>query len=223
MSYNLDSLTDIFPIADFIADSLGELAEVLVHDVRDLECSIVYIRNGHLSGRKIGDGATDVALRLIKEGRYGEKDYVANYGGKSLGKRSFRSSTYFVKDRSNTLIGLLCVNIDVTNMRELISSLEILCTGKTGSAELGADSLVALEENLQGNPQDTVQRMTRAVIAALNVEPKKMTKQEKLRVIEALNNDGAFLMKGAVNTVATELEISIPTAYRYLQEIKACG
>lgn len=217
MSFKVDVLSDAYPIADFIAEVLGNLAEVVVHDIKDLESSIVYIRNGHLSGRKVGDGTTDAALKMIKEGLHGNVDYVANYGGKSLAGRRFRCSTYFIKDRSDTLVGLLCVNIDVTGMDGIIRVLQDL--------HLGADAMARtawpMEENLQGNPRETISRRVGEVISASGKSAREMLKDDKVAIIQKLNDEGIFLMKGAVNVVADSLLISVPTAYRYLQKVKS--
>ena len=47
-------LKPYMPLVDFLADYLGSNAEVLLHDLTNLEHSIVKIRNGHISGRKEG-------------------------------------------------------------------------------------------------------------------------------------------------------------------------
>ena len=43
-------------LADGIAAQFGEKCEVVIHDVSAMNRSIVYIVNGHVSGRKLGDG-----------------------------------------------------------------------------------------------------------------------------------------------------------------------
>lgn len=218
MGLRVDSLEEIYPIADFIADAFGGLAEIVVHDVVDLESSIVYIRNGHLSGRKIGDGTTDAALRLIESGLHGSRDYLSSYTGKALGGRTFRSSTYFVRDRSETLVGLLCVNIDVSGLGAALDALQSLVSNETAARP--SEQLGSFEENLQGDPSETIRRITRSALSDLSVSPDRMTRQQRLDVIERIKGEGVFLMKGAVNIVAPELSVSVPTLYRYLQEVK---
>ena len=116
MAIRVDSVEDMIPLADFIADVAGESVEVVLHDIRDAETSIRYIRNGCLSGRQIGDGTTDAALKLIQDGRAESRDYVANYSGKSLENHEFRCATYFIKNPEDQLIGLLCVNVLVDGL-----------------------------------------------------------------------------------------------------------
>ena len=225
MSFRVDSIRDVFPLADFLAEAIGDSAEIVVHDVTDLESSVVYIRNGALSGRNIGDGATDQALQLIKTGRTAREEFVSDYEGKSLGGRRFRCATYFVKDRADELLGLLCVNVCVDGIEEAIRTMSCLLGGAgavlpaVGRAD-GGPSLPRAVESLHGNPSDTVRGITRSVLAECPVPADRLSRDEKLGIIEKLNDRGVFLMKGAVGTVAEELATSTPTLYRYLQIIR---
>lgn len=222
MSLFVDQVSDAFSMADFISEAFGDRAEVVVHDVSDAESSIVYIRNGQLSGRKVGDGTTDAALKLIHEGLQSKHEYVANYGGKALGGRTFRSSTYFIKNRSGDLLGLLCVNIATTGLRDAISVLESMLSGNCNDAfDTGASSAVGtFEENLQGDPKETIRRIARSVLARFAVSPDRLSRTERIEALTQIHSEGVFLMKGAVNIVADELGVSVPTLYKYLQEIK---
>ena len=41
-----------------------------------------------------------------------------------------------------------------------------------------------------------------------------------MEIIRDLNNNGMFLLKGAVATVAEVMGVSEPSVYRYLQKVK---
>ena len=53
-------------LAAGIAAQFGSNCEVVIHDVSSNhpDHSIVHIENGHVSGRKVGDGASQVVLEL---------------------------------------------------------------------------------------------------------------------------------------------------------------
>ena len=55
-----------------------------------------------------------------------------------------------------------------------------------------------------------------ALLKPLNLE----SKEDKLRIIQRLNEKGIFGARGAVGTVCELLHIAQPTLYKYLQEIK---
>jgi predicted transcriptional regulator YheO len=46
-----------------------------------------------------------------------------------------------------------------------------------------------------------------------------MGKHEKLSLISELKEKGIFLIKGAAKRVSRELGVSLPTIYKYLEEI----
>lgn len=55
MTYTLGLLTQI---ADGLSRQFGPDCEVVIHDLKkhDMEHSIVYITNGHITNRQVGDG-----------------------------------------------------------------------------------------------------------------------------------------------------------------------
>ena len=54
----------------------------------------------------------------------------------------------------------------------------------------------------------------------LGVTAERLTSDERLKIIAALENDGIFLMKGAVKDVAAGLHCSQASVYRYLSQLK---
>lgn len=219
MGIRVDSVQDVIPLADFIADVAGESVEVALHDITDAEVSIVYIRNGALSGRKVGDGTTDVALKLIHEGHVHDAEYMANYAGKSLGDHNFRCATYFIKNHDEKLIGLLCVNVLVNGLEAAVKTLNSFLYGGA-KADDASRCVHSIEENLLGSPDDTIRRITRSVLSRYDVTPKRLSRAERLEALRSIHEEGVFLMKGSVPIVAEEMDISVPTCYKYLKEIK---
>ena len=62
MHHELDKL---IPIADAITNLFGENTEVVIHDFKNLESSIVYI-SGDVTHREIGAPATNLVLNGLK-------------------------------------------------------------------------------------------------------------------------------------------------------------
>ena len=57
-------------LAHGLALQFGPNCEVVVHDLEteDVDRSIVVIENGHVSGRKLGDGPSHIVLESMHEG-----------------------------------------------------------------------------------------------------------------------------------------------------------
>lgn len=225
-SENRQYLEKYFPIASFIAAIIGPKCEVVVHDISDPEHSIVHIENGHISGRQVGDASTDLVLKILKTEAYHEEQYIANYRASGKMGQSFRSSTYFIKTNQGKLVGLLCLNIDITHMEVAAEWIQhILQGGPTpyiapATLDQAPKEEKQATEYLQGNADDLLQHMVSSVTNRLTISPERLSSQEKIEIVRELNDLGVFLLKGGVSQVANALSISEPTVYRYLQKLK---
>ncbi|MGI5965695.1 MULTISPECIES: helix-turn-helix transcriptional regulator [Anaerotruncus] len=197
------------PLVDFLAEVFGESCEVILHDLSNPEHSVIALRNGHLSGRAIGSSMTDLAFRVYSEKQYEGEDFLANYRGYSGGK-TFVSSTFYIKNEGR-LIGMLCINSDTSQASELRDIFNRFMR----RFEVRED-LPHVEENL-GNPVvSMVHSLIDKAIQEAGISPARMTKAEKVQLVQKLNAQGILLMKGAVAEIAEQLSISEPTVYRYL-------
>jgi predicted transcriptional regulator YheO len=206
------SIDSYIPIADFIADIGGKDCEVVLHDVHNLENSIVYIRNNHVSGRIKGGPLTDLGLKLLKEKAYAKKDFVTNYPSSTKDGKILRSSTFYLKDDEGELIGMLCVNMDVTRAKSMKDYLEEYVGGRED--EQGTDDTEHLSTSIEDLVQDTIKE----TISDAGIPPERMTPEEKMERVQTLNSKGIFMIKGAVTQVADILSVSENTVYRYLNK-----
>lgn len=222
-SANRAILAKYFPIASFIAAIIGPKCEVVIHDVNDLEHSIIFIENAHNSGRQVGDGSTDLVLKLIQDKRYQHTDYIANYQAKGPKGQSYRSSTFFIKDEQGTLIGLMCLNMDITHLDIAANWIQDLLHG--GGALMASpqqqqqDSKPATEY-LQGNVDDMLSHIIESVVSQSEIPLDRLSPAEKMELVKQLHDQGVFLLKGGVMQVAKAFNLSEPTIYRYLHKIK---
>ena len=200
-------LSSYIPLADFIAKMNGGHCEVLIHDVRDLEHSIIYVTQPSITGRHRGNGMTDYALQLVRSGRFLTEPFVVNYVGGTQ-ERVLRSSTYFIKDQGE-LAGLLCVNIEVDH---LLQGIDIL-----------RQALILDPAKLQRqetfHPGSTIEERMEAIFQRFlsGREPEQLSVKEKRQLVYELRRDGVFDYKGKVSQVSQLLHVSEKTVYRYLK------
>ncbi|GGH12639.1 helix-turn-helix transcriptional regulator [Paenibacillus segetis] len=216
-------LETYFPIASLITSIVGPKCEVVIHDIFNPEQSVIYLTNGHISGRKVGDGATDLVLKLLKGNLNQDQPFIANYIAEGPNGQKFRSSTYFIRNHKGELIGLMCINIDITQMKiaeEWIQHLLYGDSSVTPQVKEDPPEEKQVTEYLQGNVEDLLRHMIKTVLGKLDVTKDRLTSHEKQELVKALNNQGVFLLKGGVSEVARSLGISEPTVYRYLQKLK---
>lgn len=205
-----------FPIADYIAAINGSTCEVLIHDLKDLNHSICYIVNGHITNRSVGGSITNYALELIQKKEYVDKDSFTNYTGTTKdSKKILRSSTYFIKNDDGVLLGLLCVNIDITDLLRMQDHIDELLMMKQ-MQEKDSGSLKK-KERFDIVVDDIVQEIIDTVVLDSGLKLVESTIAEKRELIGKMESKGIFKFKGAVNTVANVLGVSTQTIYRYLQ------
>lgn len=221
-------LEQYIKLTDFLGRVLGPDYEVALHDLTRKDRCIIAIANNHVSGREIGAPMTNMALGILRDKSYEKTDYRLHYYGLSLNGKELRSSTLFIKSEGE-LIGLLCINFDDSRYRELSTRVLGLCHPD----QFIADTMPLFMEAggagiASGRVQESFRNSTEAVAAdaiqqelnSMGVAVERLTSEERLRVIAALEKSGIFLLKGAVKDVADGLRCSQASVYRYLSQIK---
>ncbi|HBE81028.1 MAG TPA: YheO-like PAS domain protein [Firmicutes bacterium] len=201
-------------MVDFLAEVLGSDAEVVLHDVSDMDNSVVAIRNSHISGRKIGAPATNLALKVMKDQKYSNTHYITNYKGVSESGQTLRSSTYFIRDDKQQLVGMLCINIDFEKFAQFKNYLDNLI--RLPQEDDDPNPVERFSSSVEEIAFDSIETL----IKKNGISPERMSQDEKIEVIKELNNSGVFLLKGSVAEVAAQLKVSEATIYRYLTKIK---
>lgn len=107
-------------LVHFLGDALGENYEVVLHDVRPKSPGVIAIENGNISGRKLGAPITDKMLHVIETKAYKKTPYMTNYTGAVKTNAFTRSSTMFIKNANDELIGLLCINFDDSKIKNAL-------------------------------------------------------------------------------------------------------
>ena len=239
MSSN-DIVQSYIPLVDFLAEILGPTAEVVLHDLRKKEHSMIAIRNGRLTGRRAGEStASDFAFQMADRAEKHSRSYVANYFSKPAGDSILRSSTYFIRDENGHIIGLLCVNVDLTQLCAAHDTVSQLLTFGTDINIRASEELVSMptssvlpsmaeptdgdagraeqEKAVDSSIEDMVYSVLDQELGLCATEPDRLTPKEKRDVVYKLNDRGIFLLKGVVTEVAKRLAVSEQTVYRYLK------
>ncbi|GAB6137954.1 helix-turn-helix transcriptional regulator [Halanaerobaculum tunisiense] len=195
--------------------TLGNKSEIIIHDLSNPENSVIFIA-GELTDRDLGAPITDLVLRIIKNKE--DPDDILNYQTKSEDGRIFKSSTMFVKDDNNEIIGCLCTNYDIT---DLLLVQNIIGNFASVDNNKGKEQDSNYKENFANNIDEVLNNIIKKAKAQVDKPAPFMEKEDKLKVIEYLDKRGAFTIKGSVETVAEDLGVSRYTIYNYLKEIKS--
>lgn len=229
-------------ITEFMGRLLGRDYEIVLHDLSDVDHSIVAIANNYISGRAVGGPLTNVALQIISDKSYMTHDFRAHYAGVSKDGKRLASSTLFIKNSRNELIGLLCVNFDDSRYQELSEKLvalrhvdpyidsnfqfnESMANPAPAFPELTEYPLPQEDavETFFNSTDDVTKEVAKQAMADLGISSDRLTTDEKINIVEKMNERGAFLLKGAVKDAAEVLDCSQATIYRYLSELRDRG
>jgi len=207
------------PVADFLSKVIGENTEILIHDFTNFQKSIVHIVNGHISNRSVGDSITDLALEFLKKESKGDNQYICNYNSKTIGDKVLYSSTFFIRDDSNNVVGALCLNSDYSEVEKSFSLISSFLPNFTNH-RISTQAPV-VKENLQSDTQQLTLTKIDSVVNEFGITPDRMTIEEKTKIISQLYEYGVFMLRGAVQEAAKKLAMSEPSVYRYIKKIKS--
>ena len=212
-------LENYIPLAKTIAEMFGKKCEILIHDFSNPQHSIIAIENGHVTGRKIGDPITDLALATWKKGGYGDKktDRIVNYKTKTKDGRMLKSSSVFIRDNQKKIIGCMCINYDLTEHSMFHKVMDDFCTAIDLDEEKSEKGMEIFTDNVN----EVLENIIQEAIEKIGIPVSLMQKEDKLMVTKIADEKGAFLIKGAITQIAKEINVSRFTIYNYLEEIKA--
>jgi len=202
------------PVVRGLALALGPDYEIVLHDVTDTDHSIVAIENGHITGRKLGDPLTDFGLFSLKKAEQNSSDFFTNFLTRSADGRRIRGNTLFIRNEDGTIAGYLCVNYDMTKAEVMKNVAEQLTSiGSSIYSEHFTDGETPKSE-------DILERNLRLIREFLGKPLNLSSRKEKIQAVRKLEEEGFFLLKGAVEAFAQESGNSVFTVYGYLRSVR---
>lgn len=203
----------LIQIAKGLAAQFGENCEIVVHDLarNQLEHSIVYIENGHISNRKLGGSPSGAVFDALKHHDGPLPDHLA-YLTRTDNGHILKSSTIYVHDDEGEPRYILSINYDITNLLALEASLNSLTSCPTAQTE---EDKTPKRINIDVN--DILDELIDQSVALVGVPVPLMTKDDKIKAINYLNDAGAFLITKSGDKVARYFNISKYTLYSYVE------
>ena len=209
-------------LVPFIGKALGDNVEIALHQATDEGMPIIALYNAQMSGRNIGDPLTSLGKHIIDTKQYETKDYVTNYKSLSNSGKVLRSSSYFIKDDDGTLIGMLCINVNISDYEYLHATIQRIL-GIDLQEDDVEDNREAPMEIFSNSLETTISQCIDECLKEMEypnyMEHGRLNADEKMVIMRALQKQGVFNVKGAIPLVAKELASSEPTIYRYLKKI----
>ncbi len=208
MSYVTENFDQLKEIGKCIAMQFSTNCEVVLHDLtRPYDQSIVAIWNGHVTGRKLGEGLTVAEVEILRSATMPEDRY--NYINYTKDGRALRSSSKYFLDEKGKLVGCLCINFDIT---ALVMAQNVLQTVTISEQSVGT------EEVFTDRVDELLEVLMIEGVKSTGKTLESLDKEDKVAVVRYLDSKGAFLIKKSAERVAEFLGISRFTVYNYLNE-----
>ncbi len=202
-------LAALEPVVDAVATMFGSHCEVLIHSLEDLSHSIIKIRNGSVTGRRVGSPITDLGIKVLKNTEDSHSDVVGSYYNRTNDGKVLKSVTALIRNGSKP-IGMLCINMDLS-----APLLQVL------------QDFVPVDSREEDSPEhfvmssdELVRRSLETAIAQVGANREIAHQMKNKAIVGELHAQGIFDVKGAVDIVAKELGVSRYTVYNYIREAR---
>lgn len=208
--------TSYIHLINFLGGCFDDNTESVLYSLDNIKSSIIAVHNGHISGKKLGDPLSSFAISKLKDKGKAGPPYYLNHLSYAKDGTELRSNTFFILDKNGIPRGVIAISTDVSKYQRALSVLQQLAFMPNQEQ----DPVSAIDyERLQLTPKDMILGVIFDVTKNSDMDPGRLTPDEKIEVVRRLSAENFFLMKGAVNQVATVLEASEATVYRYLSRV----
>ena len=210
MRHTLDFLKQL---AHGLAIQFGSSCEIAIHDLKtkDLEKSIVYIENGHVSNRQTGDGPSGIVLETLQSDPSTIHDKLS-YLTKTEDGRILKSSTFYIRDDDGSISYIFSLNYDITAFTAASTAIQSLIATKDNLPDLTGDS----PRQITHNVNELLDLLIEQAVAKVGKPVAMMNKDDKVAVVQYLDHAGAFLSTKSGDKVSSYLGISKFTLYSYM-------
>ena len=202
-------------IAKALAAQFGSNCEVVVHEISDFSTSnsIIAIENGHVTGRKSGDGPSQVVLEQLGKDGLCPEDHLC-YLMRTPDGKLLKSTSIYIPDSEGKVAAILGINFDISALVMAEQALNSL----TLTMNHDQDTPARITHNVNDLLDDLINQSDRLVGKPVAL----MTKEDKVRSIRFLNDHGALLITKSGDKIANHFGISKYTLYSYL-DVKTGG
>ena len=209
-SQNREILEHYVKAGEVIAEMFAPYLEVIIHDLQIPEHSIIAIFNKHITGRKIGDGTSDIGYKKLEDEL---PDKIVNYNNQSPSGSDLKSSSLTIRNKDDEIIGSMGLNFDLSSFVNIKEFFEMFTKTFT------LDNLPKREEFFMWSVKDEIQQALNKYIASHDLQGKVLNRKDKLNVVGYMKKEGHTNKKGAISILSELLAITRPTLYKYIKEV----
>lgn len=199
----------IEPLIAGLQATFGRKCEIVLHDYRRQEHSVIAVA-GDVTNRQVGSPMSQIGLSILRQGD--DATDQLNYVTRLPDGRQIKASTVLLRTRSGHVIGALCVNVDITELKMF---------GRVIAEFVGDSEVAEADRTTFGTDIDTViQAAVAEVEDTLGRPLARLSTAEWTEVFRQLDRRGVFQLKRGVPIVAQQLGLSRASVYNYIARIR---
>lgn len=203
-------LNSYVTIAEGVAEFWGDFCEVVIHNLENMDHSVMHIFNGHLSGRQVGAAISEVTLsflnRMMAEPNLNHLYYFA----KNKRGETFKSSISAIVGENGNIIGLFCLNMYLAS--PISALVQCMMPEENTKQENISETFV---ENTTELMLHALEEAKKTVYSNLSISSSNKNKE----IVSILFQKGIFNLKDSVITIAEHLGISKNTVYMHIRNM----
>lgn len=206
-------LHDLTGLIDFLGETLGENIEFTLHDLSKPGKTIIAIKNGSVTNRKIGDSISDFTQKVIDENIRNTDDLKKLQASVNALRKDIKSSDMLILGSDGRIRGMLSINVDKKPFQEMQKCIDSM---------IGQPVTSLKNKKSPTNGQsfrELAEAMIEVILEDTVVSPERMTFDERMKTIQEFDEKGIFQLKGSTSIVAQRLGVSEATVYRYVNSL----
>lgn len=196
-------LQQIKQVAEGLAKTFSPFCEIVVHDLLDPAHAVLAIHN-NLSGREVGDPATEIGLARIMDPEFDQ--IIANYPNRFSDGRQAKSTSIGIKDSQGRYVAALCMNIDLTMFQGFQGMVNHFITTQEGPLAT---------ETLDPVGADAIRSQIDRFAASMATSARSLKAEDRRILVKELKAAGLLDVRRAMNVVAAHLGVSRASVYSY--------
>ncbi|MFA5523929.1 MAG: helix-turn-helix domain-containing protein [Tissierellales bacterium] len=215
MANEMNDLTkNLTSFADSLGNLFGPNCEVSLFIMKGSNHELKYSVNNQVTFRKYREHMNHYELEALNKAKSHNGYTVFSYTTK--GGQSIKAALSLIDSGSKEEQIIAVVSFDLTdfllakNAFQRFSAMDNI--SEVNSGEKGANSIENITTLLERLVSDVVNEVGKPI--------SYLSKEEKVKIVNILDNKGVFLIKGSVEYVAEKLCVSRYTIYNYLEEIR---
>ncbi|WP_416353965.1 helix-turn-helix domain-containing protein [Agrilactobacillus fermenti] len=214
-------------LVEYIGRIQGRNSDIILTELRTGDFPVVQVKNGSIVDAREGDKTPDVILDRIQAAvnsglkqfheQFNLKHKTVNLSILLMGREHSEFAISVITDVS-PFMSLLRVSTNLAKLYQLDAE---VVNSLSNEVAIGRKAKKQEELSFADKVHQMVRDKIDQIVLSYGIDQENFKARDRRKIVAQLNKEGVFNMKYSVSDVARALQVSEPTIYRYIQELKS--